>query len=67
MFIVLVLNLCRTRQYEDMLAARKRYDTTHENMKYWLDTMERRLDQVHPEALDANTIQVLLKELKVII
>ena len=55
----------RTQQYEDLLSAKKRYDTTHENVKYWLNTMERRMDQVHLEALDANTIQVLHKELKV--
>ncbi|XP_041483740.1 microtubule-actin cross-linking factor 1-like isoform X4 [Lytechinus variegatus] len=54
----------RNKQHDDLQNTTKKYETDRKDVLYWLDNTERRLDQVQPQAMDANTVQILLKELR---
>lgn len=63
--MLLMFHTHRNKQHDDLSNTTKKYQTDRKDVLYWLDNTERRLDQVEPQAMDTNTVQILLKELRV--
>ena len=54
----------RNKQFENRQLATNKYNTAHKDIKYWLDTTDRRVNQLQPIARDLPTLQIQLREVK---
>ncbi|XP_071485352.1 microtubule-actin cross-linking factor 1-like [Diadema antillarum] len=54
----------RMKQVDDLQAASQKYNGQHKDTTFWLDGMERRVDQARPNIRDRAAIQASLRELK---